>query len=127
MLGSAYSCDVTVWKPIAGPPARISSFTPVSTPPCATSSPVTDFLPVSNFGFGPSSWYWPPCSDSGFQSDCRTTVLGQPAAFRSYWAGTAPPADAPGAGLAVSSSPPQAAATRASATAAAVAATILVG
>src|SRR5260221_14724068 len=44
-------------------------------------------------GLGPSSSYWPPCSDSGFQSVCSTIVDGQPAAFRSYLAGTA--ADVP--------------------------------
>jgi hypothetical protein len=37
---SAYICGETCWKPIAGPPARISMCTPVSTP-CATSGPVT--------------------------------------------------------------------------------------
>jgi hypothetical protein len=37
---SAYIWADTGWKPMAGPPARISSFTPVSTP-WETSGPVT--------------------------------------------------------------------------------------
>src|SRR5581483_11869647 len=75
------------WKPIAGPPARIWSCTPVSTPPCATSSPVTDFAPALIVGLGPSSSYWAPCSASGFQSVCSTIVDGQPAALRLSAAG----------------------------------------
>jgi hypothetical protein len=34
------------WKPTAGPPARISSWTPVSLP-SDTSGPVTRFFPAS--------------------------------------------------------------------------------
>src|SRR5438552_11829070 len=88
MDGSLYSCEVTVWNPIAGPPARISSLTPVSTPPWAMSSPVTDLVLALIAGLGPSSSYWPPCSDSGFQSVCSTIVDGQPAAARLSAAGT---------------------------------------
>ncbi len=43
---SAYICALTCWKPIAGPPVRISTLTPVSLPP-ATSGPLTRFLPLS--------------------------------------------------------------------------------
>ena len=31
---SAYICALTCWKPIAGPPLRISTLTPVSWPEC---------------------------------------------------------------------------------------------
>ena len=43
---SAYICALTCWKPIAGPPVRISTLTPVSWPD-ATSGPDTRFLPLS--------------------------------------------------------------------------------
>jgi hypothetical protein len=55
MLSSVYSCDVTVWKPIAGPPERISISTPVSTPP-ATSGPRTRTPSVSIVGSSPTIW-----------------------------------------------------------------------
>ena len=42
-----------------------------------SSSPVTVFLSVSTLGFGPSSWYSPPCSASGFQSVCTIDGAGQ--------------------------------------------------
>ena len=41
---SRYIWAVTVWKPMAGPPERTSSFTPVSLPLLSTSVPLTDFL-----------------------------------------------------------------------------------
>src|SRR5579862_8084963 len=72
---------------MAGPPARIWIFTPVSTPARATSSPVTSLELALIVGFGPTSSYWPPCSASGFQSVCSTIVDGQPAAFRLSAAG----------------------------------------
>src|ERR1700761_3769741 len=59
-------------------------------PPCATSSPVTSLALALIVGSGPTSWYCPPCSASGFQSVCSTIVDGQPAAFRLSAAGTAP-------------------------------------
>src|SRR5262245_4145185 len=62
---------------MAGPPTRIWIFTPVSTPPLATSGAVTALVFVSTSGFGPTSWYSPPCSASGFQSVCTITVSGQ--------------------------------------------------
>src|ERR1700712_2489420 len=82
MLVSAYSWLVTVWKPMAGPPERISRLTPVGAP-LAYNGPETDFLLASMTGFGPSIWYRWPCSASGFQSVWMTTVEGQPAAARS--------------------------------------------
>src|ERR1700761_9465802 len=59
-------------------------------PPCATSSPVTSLALALIVGSGPTSWYCPPCSASGFQSVCSTIVDGQPAAFRLSAAGAAP-------------------------------------
>ena len=44
MSGSALSCEATVWKPMAGPPVRISIVTPVLCPPDATSGPLTIFV-----------------------------------------------------------------------------------
>src|ERR1700712_2499142 len=72
---SLYSWEVTVWKPMAGPPERTSNLMPMSLP-CEYSSPETRFLPASIDGFGPRSWYSPPCSDSGFQSVWMETVSG---------------------------------------------------
>ena len=43
---SRYSWALTCWLPMAGPPARIWSLTPVSMPPWATSGPVAIFLLV---------------------------------------------------------------------------------
>ena len=43
---SAYICALTCWKPIAGPPLRISILTPVSWPE-ATSGPLRIFFFLS--------------------------------------------------------------------------------
>src|SRR3954454_17542946 len=95
MVLSRYICALTVWNPIAGPPARISTLTPVSAPP-AINVPVTFFFPASIFGFGPTSWYSAPCSASGFQSVWITTVLGQ-TSFRLAPAAALPDAEPAGA------------------------------
>jgi len=46
ILSSWYICADTVWKPIAGPPARISRFTPVYSP-SDISGPVTALVLAS--------------------------------------------------------------------------------
>src|SRR5262245_50910756 len=61
---------------MAGPPERISIFTPVSSR-CGTSGPVTRSLPVSAVYPSPTMLYSAPCSASGFQSVWKTTVSGQ--------------------------------------------------
>jgi hypothetical protein len=55
MLLSVYICSETSLKPVAGPPERISSRTPVSLP-SATSGALTMSFLVSTFGLGPSMW-----------------------------------------------------------------------
>ena len=55
MLGSWYICEVTLWNPMAGPPERISTFTPVSTPD-AISGPDTSFLSALMTGLAPTIW-----------------------------------------------------------------------
>jgi hypothetical protein len=47
MSSSAYICAVTDWKPMAGPPARISSSTPVLSPSASISVPVTTLFSAS--------------------------------------------------------------------------------
>ncbi len=47
MSVSWYICEFGSWKPIAGPPMRISMSTPVSCPPLVTSGPRTAFRSVS--------------------------------------------------------------------------------
>ena len=74
--GSAAICAETGWLPIAGPPARISSRTPVSTPD-ATSGPVTDFLLASIREPAPSSWYSAACSTCGNHDDWTLMTAGQ--------------------------------------------------
>src|SRR4051812_22864028 len=88
---SRYISAGTGWNPTFGPPGRTSMSTPVSTP-CATSDPFTDLAPASTVWSDPTSAYMAPCSASGCQSCCITTVSGQPAALRS----SGPPAGAAG-------------------------------
>jgi hypothetical protein len=47
IASSEYIWAVTVWKPIAGPPARTSSFTPVLSPAASISVPLTVLEPAS--------------------------------------------------------------------------------
>src|SRR5215216_1655321 len=76
MLGSKYIVAVDFSKPVAGPPARSSSFTPVSLP-WATSGAVTRLRLASSCGFGPRRAYSAP-QDSmmGVQDVWTTIVLG---------------------------------------------------
>ena len=75
MSGSVYICAGTPENPIAGPPARISTSTPVHSP-FAMRGPETLFLPASMVASGPSRVNRPPCSAWGFQSVWMTTVAG---------------------------------------------------
>src|SRR3954452_24995668 len=100
---SRYISADTGWNPTFGPPGRTSMSTPVSTP-CATSEPFTDLAAASIVLSEPTSEYMAPCSDSGCQSCCMTTVSGQPAALRS----SGPPAGA--AGTPAAAPPPDGAA-----------------
>src|SRR5919202_6474990 len=92
MLSSWYIWAVTSWKPIAGPPARISTLTPV-----VPSGPEYVFLFVSIVPLGPISWYRKPWSGSGHQLVWKTTVSGQ-MPFKLLAAAGAAPATALGDG-----------------------------
>ena len=63
-------------NPFAGPPERISSRTPVSTP-AATSGPDTRLRALSTVSSPPSRWNSAPSSACGHQLDCTATVAGQ--------------------------------------------------
>src|SRR5512135_973056 len=94
--GSRYICGETFWNPIAGPPARSSTSTPVSLP-CETSGPVTRLRAVSTLAPGPSRWYTAAWLTSGHQLTCTTTLSGQVPRRSSgppLAAATAPPAAA---------------------------------
>src|SRR5919199_145255 len=92
MLSSWYICAVTSWNPMAGPPARISTLTPV-----VPSGPEYVFLFVSIVPLGPIIWYRKPWSGSGHQLVWKTMVSGQ-MPFRLAAAAGAAPATALGDG-----------------------------
>src|ERR687886_1214025 len=92
MLSSWYIWAVTSWNPIAGPPARISTLTPV-----VPSGPEYVFLFVSIVPFGPIIWYRKPWSGSGHQLVWKTMLSGQ-TPFRLAAAAGAAPATALGDG-----------------------------
>src|SRR5919199_629584 len=92
MLSSWYICAVTSWNPMAGPPARISTLTPV-----VPSGPEYVFLFVSIVPLGPIIWYRKPWSGSGPQLVWKTMVSGQ-MPFRLAAAAGAAPATALGDG-----------------------------
>src|SRR4051812_32258291 len=106
MLSSSFMSAGTGWKPVLGPPVRTSMSMPVSTPP-ATSEPFTFLALVSIVLSGPTRLYAPPCSASGCQSSCTTTVGGHtPLRFCGPSAGAAAPVD----GAAGTAPPPEQAA-----------------
>src|SRR5215467_3980447 len=74
-VGSRYIWAETCWNPIAGPPERTSSRTPVSRPD-ATSSAETRFCDRSTDGLSPRSRYSPACSACGYQFIWTTIVEG---------------------------------------------------
>src|SRR5919202_576041 len=87
MLPSWYIWAVTSWNPMAGPPARISTLTPV-VPSC----PEYVFLFVSIVPLGPIIWYRKPWSGSGHQLVWKTMVSGQMPFRLAAAAGAAPAA-----------------------------------
>src|SRR5690606_36374308 len=105
MSSSRYMSAETGWKPTLGPPGRTSMSTPVSTP-CATSDPRTTLASASITRSGPTRLYIAPCSASGCQSCCITTVAGHtPARSSGPPAGAAAVAGA-SAGAGSSAGPP---------------------
>ena len=76
IAGSAYSWALTCWKPIAGPPKRISSSHAGRRGRRRPAGPSPSSRSSRTVGFSPSIWKYAPYSASANQSVCTTTGSG---------------------------------------------------